>query len=40
MRITVFVLAVCALVLVGCNTVEGMGKDLKKAGQEIEKAAK
>jgi len=40
MKITVLVLAVCAFVLVGCNTVEGMGKDIKKAGQEIEKAAK
>jgi len=40
MKITVLVLAVCALLLAGCNTVQGMGKDLKKAGQEIEKAAK
>ncbi|MBK6637782.1 MAG: entericidin A/B family lipoprotein [Rhodocyclaceae bacterium] len=27
------------LVLVGCNTVEGVGKDIKKAGTAIEKAA-
>lgn len=26
--------------LIGCNTVEGIGKDLKKGGAVIEKAAK
>ncbi|MDH5265771.1 MAG: entericidin A/B family lipoprotein [Betaproteobacteria bacterium] len=34
-----FALAV-ALVLAGCNTVEGVGKDIKKGGEAIEKAAK
>ena len=29
----------CALVLAGCNTVEGLGKDIKKGGETIEKAA-
>jgi entericidin B len=29
-----------ALVLAGCNTVEGVGKDIKKGGEVIEKAAK
>jgi predicted small secreted protein len=24
----------------GCNTVEGVGKDIKKGGEAIEKAAK
>ena len=28
------------LVLVGCNTVKGMGQDLQKAGSSIEDAAK
>jgi predicted small secreted protein len=28
-----------AAVLAGCNTVEGMGKDIKKGGEAIEKAA-
>jgi predicted small secreted protein len=28
------------VVLAGCNTVEGMGKDIKKAGETIEKSAK
>jgi entericidin B len=30
---------VAALAMTGCNTVEGMGKDLKAGGQAIEKAA-
>jgi predicted small secreted protein len=25
--------------LVGCNTIEGVGKDIKKGGEVIEKAA-
>ncbi|RVU32220.1 MULTISPECIES: entericidin A/B family lipoprotein [Neptunomonas] len=36
--------AVVALLLVvavsGCSTVEGLGKDIRKGGQAIEKAAK
>ena len=27
-------------VLAGCNTIEGMGKDIGKAGDKIEEAAK
>jgi predicted small secreted protein len=27
------------LALAGCNTVEGLGKDIKKGGEAIEKAA-
>jgi entericidin B len=34
-----FILA-SALMLAGCNTVEGVGKDIKKGGEVIEKAAK
>ena len=34
------VLVVAALGLAGCNTVQGMGKDIKKGGEAIEKAAK
>ena len=26
--------------LTGCNTVEGMGKDLQRGGQELQDAAK
>ena len=27
------------LLLVGCNTIEGVGKDVKAAGTSVEKAA-
>ena len=27
-------------VLAGCNTMEGLGKDIQKAGDKIEEAAK
>ena len=39
MRAAIFVLA-AALAVAGCNTVQGIGKDLEKGGQAIEKAAK
>ena len=29
-----------AVFLTGCNTIEGMGRDLGKAGEKIEEAAK
>jgi len=32
------VLIVAALSLAGCNTMEGFGKDVQKAGSSIEKA--
>ncbi|HEU0282315.1 MAG TPA: entericidin A/B family lipoprotein [Gallionella sp.] len=38
MKVVALLLAV--LVLAGCNTVEGIGKDLKKGGEKIEKSAK
>jgi predicted small secreted protein len=31
----VFALAIAALVLAGCNTISGFGKDVQKAGQVI-----
>ena len=31
--------AAAAMVLAGCNTMEGLGKDVKKTGEKIEKAA-
>ena len=37
MKVISLLLAV--LFLAGCNTVEGIGKDLKKGGEKIEKAA-
>lgn len=39
-RATAFVLSVIfAISLAACNTVEGIGKDIKKGGDAIEKAA-
>jgi len=35
-----FAILISALVLAGCNTVEGIGKDVKKAGEAVEHAAK
>lgn len=37
---TLFVMLVSWLVLVGCNTVEGIGKDVKRAGEVVENAAR
>ncbi|SHE96624.1 Predicted small secreted protein [Lampropedia hyalina DSM 16112] len=33
-------LALAALAVSGCNTVQGVGKDVQKAGGAIERAAK
>jgi predicted small secreted protein len=30
----------CVLALTGCNTVQGVGQDVQKAGQVLEDAAK
>ena len=35
-----FALIACVLAVAACNTVEGVGKDIKKGGEAIEKAAK
>ena len=37
---TLFALIAALFVLAGCNTFEGMGKDIQKAGETIEGAAK
>jgi entericidin A len=34
-----FALALVALFAAGCNTIEGVGKDIGKAGETIENAA-
>jgi predicted small secreted protein len=36
----IFLSLLAAIVLSGCNTVEGMGKDIKQGGNAIERAAK
>lgn len=37
---TVLVLIATTWLLAGCNTFEGMGRDIQKAGETIEGAAK
>lgn len=34
------VLALFAITMTGCNTVQGVGKDVQKAGEKIEDVAK
>ncbi len=39
-NLSVLLLALmAAMVLSGCNTVEGAGKDIEKAGEEVQDAA-
>jgi predicted small secreted protein len=35
----VFAFAAAAVLVTGCNTIEGAGKDIKAAGAAVEKAA-
>ena len=37
---TLITLLATLMLLAGCNTVEGIGKDVKKAGEKVEEAAK
>jgi len=34
------VLTVLVLVLAGCNTINGMGKDIEQAGEAVQKSSK
>ena len=34
------VITIAAFVLAGCNTVQGVGKDIEKGGEAIQKAVK
>ena len=36
----IFVAIISAMSVFACNTVQGVGKDIEKGGQAIEKAAK
>ena len=38
-KITAILFASVCLVLVGCNTVSGFGKDVQKAGEKVEESA-
>jgi predicted small secreted protein len=37
--ISILILGFC-LVIMGCNTVKGVGQDIQKAGEKLEDAAK
>jgi predicted small secreted protein len=39
-RLSMLFLLAAALLLAGCNTIQGAGKDIQKAGQAVERAAK
>ena len=39
-KTTVWMLAVLALASSACNTVQGLGRDIEKGGQAIERVAK
>ena len=39
-RIIAGLMLACAVLLAGCNTVRGMGQDLEKAGEAIQKSSK
>ncbi|ARN20493.1 entericidin A/B family lipoprotein [Piscinibacter gummiphilus] len=38
-KITAILFASACLVLVGCNTVSGFGRDVQKAGEKVEESA-
>jgi entericidin B len=38
--VSVLLLASIVLALTACNTIEGVGKDVQKAGEAVEDAAK
>jgi predicted small secreted protein len=40
MKPMIAVLIAAALTLAGCNTVEGLGQDIEKAGESIQKSTK
>jgi len=40
MKRTLFALAALVVFLAGCNTVAGIGKDVQRAGEVVEDAAK
>jgi predicted small secreted protein len=39
-KLAILTLAAVALLVTACNTVEGAGKDMQKAGTVVEKTAK
>lgn len=39
-KLTTFILAAMAFASVACNTVQGIGKDIEKGGEAIQRSAK
>jgi entericidin B len=39
-KLTALILAVAAFASVACNTVQGIGKDIEKGGEAIQRSAK
>jgi entericidin B len=39
-RIALIAIVTASLAITGCNTIEGIGKDVKSAGKRVEKEAK
>jgi predicted small secreted protein len=39
-KLTLILATIAALALAGCNTMAGVGKDVQKAGEKLEDAAK
>jgi len=39
-KLTALLLAVAAFASVACNTVQGLGKDIEKGGEAIQKATR
>ncbi len=39
-KLTILFAMIAVVLVSGCNTMQGMGKDIKKGGETIEKAAK
>lgn len=39
-RLLTFCLLIAVFALLGCNTINGMGKDLEKAGEAVQRSSK
>jgi entericidin B len=39
-KLTALILAVAAFASIACNTVQGVGKDIEKGGEAIQRVAK
>jgi len=39
-RWSIYALAFAIFLLAGCNTVQGLGKDIEKAGETIQRSSK